>query len=253
MEAFLQGQDLRDLIEGDEISIPTDTSQNAELRRKWKIKCSKALFFVRTSINKEYIDHVRDLKSPIWETLQKLCTKKNTARLQFLENELAMATQELDTEEPVSDARLHRYLISGLRKDLMPFISSPTSVTSVVHQDDVSTYIRASIKYNEEWIVDSGCSHHATGNDILLSDIHPHREKKDVYHVPGLKKYLASVSQITDSGRGESHENEPKLYSEGKGVSEWENAMVEEISALSKNGTWELTPKPYDADLITCK
>ena len=46
-------------------------------------------------ISKEYIDHVRDLKSPkqVWETLQKLFIKKNTTRYQFLENELAMVTQ----------------------------------------------------------------------------------------------------------------------------------------------------------------
>ena len=90
VEAYLQGQDLRDLIEGDDTEIPADTPQNAELRRKWKIKCGKALFTLRTLISKEYIDHVRDLKSPkqVWETFQKLFTKKNRARLQFLENEL---------------------------------------------------------------------------------------------------------------------------------------------------------------------
>lgn len=65
-------------------------------------------------------------------------------RLQYLENKLAGMTQgnfsisyyfmktktlcfkisELDTEEPVSDARLHRYLIRGQWKEFMPFISS---------------------------------------------------------------------------------------------------------------------------------
>ena len=95
MEAYLQGQDLWDLIEGDDTEIPPNTPQNAELRRKWKIKCGKALFILRTLISKEYIDHIRDLKSPkqVWETLQKLFTKKNTTRLQFLENELAVVTQ----------------------------------------------------------------------------------------------------------------------------------------------------------------
>nr|DAD41070.1 TPA_asm: hypothetical protein HUJ06_015393 [Nelumbo nucifera] len=41
-------------------------------RRKWKIKCGKALFAPRTLINKEYIDHVRELDSPkeIWNTLE---------------------------------------------------------------------------------------------------------------------------------------------------------------------------------------
>ena len=79
----------------------------------------------------------------MWETLQKFFTKKNTAQLQFLENELAVITQgnfsieeyflkvknlcseisELDAEELVSDARLRRYLIHGLRKEFMPFVS----------------------------------------------------------------------------------------------------------------------------------
>ena len=31
---------------------------------------------------------------------------------------------EFDVEEPVSDARLRRYLIRRLRKDFMPFVSS---------------------------------------------------------------------------------------------------------------------------------
>ena len=107
-EAYLQGQDLWDLIEGDDTEIPADTPQQ------------------------------------VWETLQELFTKKNTAQLQFLENELAMVTQgnfsveqyflkvknlcseisKLDAEETVSDARLRRYLIRGLRKEFMPFVSS---------------------------------------------------------------------------------------------------------------------------------
>lgn len=91
-----------------------------------------------------------------------------------------------------------------------------------------------SIDYEKEWIVDSGCSHHATGDASLLSSVRRHdggraivtadnsvhpvvNEGKlnikvnntncdnisidDVYHVPGLKKNLLSVPQITKSGR----------------------------------------------------
>ena len=58
MEAYLQGQDLWDLVFGADVVIPEDTPQNANLRRKWKIKCEKALFALRTSINREYIQHV---------------------------------------------------------------------------------------------------------------------------------------------------------------------------------------------------
>ena len=109
-------------------------------------------------------------------------------------------------------------------------INLPTNVTSAVHQDDVSADALAFIDYNEEWIVDSRCSHHAIGNETLLSNVRPHCQKKviviadnsmhpmtkegdlndesvllkNVYHVPDLKKNLASVSQITNSGRNES-------------------------------------------------
>jgi len=50
---------------------------------------------LRTSIAKELIDHVRDVSSSkeVWEILERLFTKKNIARLQLLENELAMLTQ----------------------------------------------------------------------------------------------------------------------------------------------------------------
>ena len=95
MEAYLQGQDLWDLIVGTDSIIPANTPENAESRRKCKIKCRKALFALRTSISKEFIDHVRDVVSPkeVWDTLERLFTKKNTARLQLLENELAMLQQ----------------------------------------------------------------------------------------------------------------------------------------------------------------
>ena len=52
---------------------------------------------------------------------------------------------------------------------------------------------------------------------------------------------------------GDTRKNEPKLYSETKGISEWKNAMMEQISALEKNDTCELVPKSHDADSITCK
>ena len=63
MEAYLQVQDLWDLISGEDV-LPEDTPQNGEARRKWKIKCGKALFALRTSISKDYIEHVRNVKSP---------------------------------------------------------------------------------------------------------------------------------------------------------------------------------------------
>nr|DAD32621.1 TPA_asm: hypothetical protein HUJ06_011472 [Nelumbo nucifera] len=62
MDAFLQGQDLWELVSGVN-EIPADTPKNVESRKKWKIKCGKALFALRTSINKEFIDHVCDVST----------------------------------------------------------------------------------------------------------------------------------------------------------------------------------------------
>lgn len=50
-----------------------------------------------------------------------------------------------------------------------------------------------------------------------------------------------------------SCEDEPTSYNEAKGISEWEEAMQEEISALNKNCTWELVPKPKNVTPVTCK
>ncbi|XP_071688557.1 uncharacterized protein [Rutidosis leptorrhynchoides] len=139
MEAFLQGHDLWELVSGGEAIIPIETLENVESRRKWKVRCGKALFALRTSISKEFIEHVRDTTSPkeLWDTLEKLFSKKNTARLQFLENELAISRQEgmsvseyflrvknlcseiseIDDKEKISEARLRIYLIRGLKKE----------------------------------------------------------------------------------------------------------------------------------------
>lgn len=97
--------------------------------------------------------------------------------------------------------------------------------------------VPAQVLYNhdscrQEWIIDSGCSHHVTGNDSLLSELRQHNGERvivtadnsvypvakegvlkidvgdtraiklnDIFHVPGLKRNLVSVSQITNSGK----------------------------------------------------
>ncbi|KAK3022504.1 hypothetical protein RJ639_046781 [Escallonia herrerae] len=182
----------------------------------------------------------------------------------------------LDMDEPISEARVRRYLIRGLRKEYMPFVTSvqgwavqpsveelenllsnqealakQISRKSISEADDcfsIETEQKQSkelgayqieafvnyVDYKKEWILDSSCSHHVTGNSELVSNIHKHNGGwviitadnsvhpvvnegttninahgsmdsgvvlKDVYHVPGLKKNLVSVSQIIDSGK----------------------------------------------------
>ncbi|KAH7861033.1 hypothetical protein Vadar_020802 [Vaccinium darrowii] len=91
---------------------------------------------------------------------------------------------------------------------------------------------RGAINYNDDWIVDSGCSNHMTGDKKKLSNLSAYKgdrvvvtannsrlpithigktvinprfspsevKLQDVYHVPGMKKNLLSVSQLTSSG-----------------------------------------------------
>ncbi|KAL3533462.1 hypothetical protein ACH5RR_006983 [Cinchona calisaya] len=100
---------------------------------------------MRTSIGKEFIDHVRDVSSrkELWEILERLFFQKNNSVLQLLENELSMLTRggmsiseyflrvksfcaeilELDSDEKISEARLRRYLIRGLKKKYARYTS----------------------------------------------------------------------------------------------------------------------------------
>ncbi|GJZ55387.1 integrase [Tanacetum coccineum] len=136
MEAFLQGQDLWDLVAGEE-TIPADTPANADLRRKWKVKCGKALFALRTSISKEFIDHVRDIT---------LSQRKFGKRLKGTVN-----TTKSTSHRSHKDDSTHPVEKEGVVK----------------------------IKAGDE-------------GDVKL---------EDVYHVPGLKRNLVSVPQITASGK----------------------------------------------------
>ena len=64
MEAYLQGQDLWKLVAVSHEEILADTPEIVEPCTKWKIKCMKALFSLKTSISKKFIDHVCDVDSP---------------------------------------------------------------------------------------------------------------------------------------------------------------------------------------------
>ena len=88
------------------------------------------------------------------------------------------------------------------------------------------------VNYNEDWIIDSGCSNHMTNDDKKLEDMTDYKGRRvvlmadnsrlsishvgkaviprygpqqlqleKVYHVPGLKKNLLSVPQLIAEGK----------------------------------------------------
>ena len=88
MESYLQGQDLWEIIVGTE-SISPPPTDNDNLKKQ-RIKARKAMFAIKTTIEEEMMEHIRDLTTPkeAQDSLALRFLKKNDARLQLLENEL---------------------------------------------------------------------------------------------------------------------------------------------------------------------
>uniref|UniRef100_A0A6V7QWY1 non-specific serine/threonine protein kinase n=1 Tax=Ananas comosus var. bracteatus TaxID=296719 RepID=A0A6V7QWY1_ANACO len=93
IESYLQGQDLWEVIGGAETTPPP--KENVEVFRKWRIKARKAMFVLKTTIEEELLEHIKEADTPkaAWDTLASLFSKKNDARLQLLENELVTIAQ----------------------------------------------------------------------------------------------------------------------------------------------------------------
>jgi hypothetical protein len=86
---------LWEVVAGSEVVPPAKGKDQGKPLRKWKIKAGKAMFVLKTIIDEDLLEHIRDADTPktAWETLEKLFSKKNEVRLQLLENELAGISQ----------------------------------------------------------------------------------------------------------------------------------------------------------------
>ncbi|KAI4346247.1 hypothetical protein L6164_013315 [Bauhinia variegata] len=91
----------------------------------------------------EHIIHCKSTNE-IWQTFDRLFNKKDVARLQLLENQLANASQgdfsiaqfflkiknlcskisALDQEEPIFEACMRQHVICGLRPEYIPYVTS---------------------------------------------------------------------------------------------------------------------------------
>ncbi|XP_077239786.1 uncharacterized protein LOC143880697 [Tasmannia lanceolata] len=244
MESYLVGEDLWEVVCGNAIVAPKDTQENVDVLKAWRMKNTKAEFLLKRSISHDLFEYIIGCKSAseIWITLDGLLNKKNMARLQMFENELANTTQGnlsisqfflkiknlcsqislLDPEEPISEARIPKKLmIQNMKKiGVRCFVAETTTVGAL-----------ASINFEDDWIVDSGCGHHLTGDEskfskfrkhegndaIITADntIHPVEKEgviiigganedpitlKSVFHVPSMKKNLFSVANAVDAG-----------------------------------------------------
>eukprot|EP00268_Persea_americana_P027732 TRINITY_DN27034_c0_g1_i1.p1 TRINITY_DN27034_c0_g1~~TRINITY_DN27034_c0_g1_i1.p1 ORF type:complete len:166 (+),score=37.69 TRINITY_DN27034_c0_g1_i1:368-865(+) len=146
MESYLQGQDLWEVVSGTNVVPPNGTAESQDGARKWRIKAGKALFVLKATIQKEMLDHIREVKTPkeAWDSFAALFSKTNNARLQMLENEIGSISQgsmtisqyflkvkgichditQLDAESKITDTRTGRIIIRGLRPEYNGFITA---------------------------------------------------------------------------------------------------------------------------------
>ncbi|KAF2296638.1 hypothetical protein GH714_000798 [Hevea brasiliensis] len=115
MMSYMQGQDLWEVVNGNEVTEPKAEDESGTLR-KWKIKAGKAMFALKTIIEEDVLEHIRDSKTPreAWDTLATLFSKKNEMRLQLLE--------KFDPTAPIGETRMKRIIIHGLRPEFRGFI-----------------------------------------------------------------------------------------------------------------------------------
>ena len=145
MESYLQGQDLWEVIAGTETTSPPPNDDAGNLR-KWRVKAGKAMFAIKTTIEEEMMEHIRNATTPkeAWDSLALRFSKKNDARLQLLENELISISQkdmtisqyftkvkclcreitELDETSKIVNNRMRRIIIHGLRPQYHSFMAA---------------------------------------------------------------------------------------------------------------------------------
>ena len=89
------GEDLWDVFNGNDTSPPAGGPKNSSAYKKWKQVNAKTVFILKRTISSDLFDHIIKCKSTheIWRNLNHLFNKKNEARLQILENELANTIQ----------------------------------------------------------------------------------------------------------------------------------------------------------------
>jgi hypothetical protein len=117
---------------------------------------------------------------------------------------------------------------------IKPIEEEEMAATSIVEEDKKMALAVANpkqVNYRKDWIIDSGCSNHITGDKEKLQNMSKYKGKKvvtadntrlpiahmgetlitprfnaeqvpleQVYHVLGVKKNLLSIAQLVDSG-----------------------------------------------------
>lgn len=90
--SYMQGEDLWEVVNGSEVMQPEVENTSGTQR---KIKFGKAMFALKTTVEKDVLEHIRDAKTTkeALDMLSKLFSKRNYTKLQFLDSKLLSMTQ----------------------------------------------------------------------------------------------------------------------------------------------------------------
>ncbi|KAG6499797.1 hypothetical protein ZIOFF_039589 [Zingiber officinale] len=194
MESYLVGEDLWDVVSTNGVVAPANIIENVEAFKKWKQQNARAEFVLKRSISHGIFEHIIGCESAreIWQTLDRLFNKKNEARLQMLENELAVTKQEGWAQQP-SLEELENLLSS------QESLAKQMATTSIKEEPKSALFV------------------HDSGKGIITVDNTIHKIQKEgtvvidnnrgesitlnsVYHVSGIQKNLFSVANAVDAG-----------------------------------------------------
>lgn len=110
IESYLQGQDLCGVVGGSKTTLPKAkvktvnpnqkpdetpkiVEEENDALRKWRIKVGKAMYVLKTTVDKELVEYIRKAETRRLHILVALFSKKNNVRLQLLESELMTISQ----------------------------------------------------------------------------------------------------------------------------------------------------------------
>ncbi|XP_076921512.1 uncharacterized protein LOC143582943 [Bidens hawaiensis] len=125
MMSYLQGQDLWEVVNGTDTVLPRNDVNGAI--GKWRVKTGKEFYVLKTTIEEELLEHIRDLQTPkqAWDALVALFSKKNDAKLQLLERmNCCPEIGELDPEARIGEPRMKRIIIHGLKPEYRMFVAA---------------------------------------------------------------------------------------------------------------------------------
>jgi hypothetical protein len=222
MESCLVGEDLWEVVGGDDVN----RLENVDNLKKWWIANAKVESILKRSISHGLFEHIIGCKSAskIWTNLDGLFNKKDVSRLQLLENELANSTQgdlsisqfflkiknlcskisALDSEEPISEARMKRHIIRGLKREYIPYVTSIQCWAVQPTLVEFESLLMSQESFARQM---AGCSISGNESDALFSN------KKKYF-----SKEIDKGKNDDSSKHGDGGESFEKRYGNKKGV-----------------------------------